>query len=85
MTATNLFQMIFIRFFNLFALRELILTQSTKNIFFRKEEIMKTFKQIAAQIERIERLYYNFGCGTKKMLETAERFFSSQPRVGLQF
>lgn len=46
---------------------------------------MKTFKQIAAQIERIERLYYNFGCGTKKMLETAERFFSSQSRVGLQF
>lgn len=35
---------------------------------------MKTFKQIAAQIERIERLYYNFGCGTKKMLETAESF-----------
>ena len=27
---------------------------------------MKTFNQISAQIERIERLYYNFGCGTKK-------------------
>ena len=51
----------------------------------RKEKIMKTFKQIAAQIERIERLYYNFNCGTKKMLETAERFFSSQQRIGLQF
>ena len=46
---------------------------------------MKTFKQIAAQIERIERLYYDFGCGTRKMLESAERFFSSQQNVGLQF
>ena len=46
---------------------------------------MKTFKEISAQIERIERLYYNFGCGTKKMLETAERFFFSQQNVGLCF
>ena len=46
---------------------------------------MKTFKQISAQIERIERLYYNFGCGTNKMLETAERFFFSQQDLGLQF
>ena len=46
---------------------------------------MKTFKQISAQIERIERLYYNFGCGTKKMLETAEKFFTSQQNVGLCF
>ena len=46
---------------------------------------MKTFKQISAQIERIERLYYNFGCGTKKMLETAERFLVSQQNVGLCF
>ena len=46
---------------------------------------MKTFKQISAQIERIERLYYNFNCGTKKMLEKAERFFFSQQRVGLNF
>ena len=34
---------------------------------------MKTFKQISAQIERIERLYYSFGCGTEKMLEKAEK------------
>ena len=46
---------------------------------------MKTFKQIADQIERIERLYYNFGCGTKKMLETAEKFFISQQNLGLSF
>jgi len=46
---------------------------------------MKTFKQISDQIERIERLYYNFNCGTKKMLETAERFFASQQNLGLQF
>ena len=46
---------------------------------------MKTFNEISAQIERIERLYYNFGCGTKKMLETAERFFFSQQNVGLCF
>ena len=46
---------------------------------------MKTFKQISAQIERIERLYYNFGCGTKKMLETAESFFNSQQNIGLCF
>ena len=46
---------------------------------------MKTFKEISAQIERIERLYYNFGCGTRKMLETAERFFFSQQRIGLSF
>lgn len=46
---------------------------------------MKTFNQISAQIERIERLYYNFGCGTKKMLETAERFFNSQQNLGLYF
>ena len=46
---------------------------------------MKTFNQIAEQIERIYRLYYNFGCGTKKMLETAERFFTSRQNVGLLF
>ena len=46
---------------------------------------MKTFKQIADQIERIERLYYNFQCGTEKMLETAESFFTSQQNVGLCF
>ena len=46
---------------------------------------MKSFKQISAQIERIEKLYYNFGCGTKKMLETAERFFTNQQNVGLCF
>ena len=46
---------------------------------------MKTFSQIAEQIERIYRLYYTFGCGSTKMLETAERFFFSQQNVGLQF
>ena len=46
---------------------------------------MKTFKQISAQIERIERLYYSFGCGTEKMLEKAEKFFTSQQRIGLCF
>lgn len=45
----------------------------------------KTFKQISEQIERIERLYYNFGCGTKKMLETAESFFSTKNNLGLCF
>ena len=45
----------------------------------------KTFNEIAAQIERIERLYYNFGCGTKKMLETAESFFSTKNDLGLCF
>lgn len=46
---------------------------------------MKTFSQISEQIERIYRLYYNFGCGTKKMLECAERFFNSRQRIGLCF
>lgn len=46
---------------------------------------MKTFQEIAAQIERIERLYYDFGCGTKKMLERAERFFSTKNNLGLYF
>ena len=45
---------------------------------------MKTFKQIAAQCERIAKLY-DKGFGTKKMLETAERIFFSQPNVGLSF
>jgi hypothetical protein len=46
---------------------------------------MKTFKQIADQVERIYRLYYNFGCGSTKMLEKAEKFFFSQQNVGLSF
>ena len=46
---------------------------------------MKTFSQIAEQIERIYRLYYNFGCGSTKMLEKAEEFFFSQQNVGLSF
>jgi len=45
---------------------------------------MKTFEQIASQCERIARMYYK-GFGTKKMLETAERFFFSQQKVGLCF
>ena len=53
--------------------------------FKRKEKIMKTFKQIAEQIERIERLYYDFGCGSTKMLERAEKFFSSRQNLGLCF
>lgn len=46
---------------------------------------MKTFNEISAQIERIERLYYDFNCGTMKMLETAERFFFSRQKIGLCF
>lgn len=46
---------------------------------------MKSFKQISDQVERIYRLYYTFNCGTKKMLETAERFFFTQQNLGLQF
>ena len=46
---------------------------------------MKTFKQISEQIERIYRLYYNFGCGSTKMLEKAEKFFFSMQNIGLQF
>ncbi len=45
----------------------------------------KTFNQISAQIERIYRLYYNFGCGSAKMLEKAESFFFSRKDVGLCF
>ena len=45
---------------------------------------MKSFSQIADQCERIARLYAK-GFGTKKMLETAERFFFSQRNVGLCF
>ncbi len=45
---------------------------------------MKTFEQIASQCERIARLYAK-GFGTKKMLETAERFFFSQQSIGLYF
>ena len=45
----------------------------------------KTFKQIADQVERIYRLYYNFGCGSTKMLEKAESFFNSQQNIGLCF
>lgn len=46
---------------------------------------MKTFKQIADQVERIYRLYYNFGCGSAKMLEKAENLFFSQQNIGLCF
>lgn len=45
---------------------------------------MKTFKEISAQLERVYSLYLK-GFGTKKMLETAEGFFFSQQRIGLQF
>ena len=45
---------------------------------------MKTFEQIASQCERIAKMYYK-GFGTKKMLETAEKFFFSQQKVGLCF
>lgn len=44
----------------------------------------KSFNQIAAQVERIYSLYLK-GYGTKRMLETAERFFFSQQNVGLCF
>ena len=44
----------------------------------------KTFKQIAAQLERIYRLYYK-GFGTQKMLDKAESFFFGIQNVGLCF
>lgn len=46
---------------------------------------MKTFKQISEQLERIYSLYYNFNCGSTKMLERAEKFFSSRQNLGLCF
>jgi len=52
--------------------------------FLRKEATMKTFKQIAAQCERIAKLYEK-GFGTEKMLERAERIFFAVPNVGLCF
>ena len=52
--------------------------------FKRKETIMKTFSEISNQLERIYKLYLK-GFGTKKMLETAERFFNSQQNIGLCF
>ena len=45
---------------------------------------MKTFKEISAQLERVYSLYLK-GYGTEKMLETAEKFFSSRQRIGLCF
>jgi hypothetical protein len=45
---------------------------------------MKTFSEISNQLERIYKLYLK-GFGTKKMLETAERFFNSQQNIGLCF
>lgn len=45
---------------------------------------MKTFKQIAAQCERIASLYAK-GYGTEKMLEKAERIFFSRQNIGLCF
>ena len=45
---------------------------------------MKTFKEISAQLERVYSLYLK-GYGTKKMLETAEKFFFSRQRIGLCF
>jgi len=45
---------------------------------------MKTFEQIAAQCERIAKLYAK-GFGTKKMLERAETIFFSVPNVELMF
>ena len=56
---------------------------STK-IILKKGEIMKTFRQIADQCERIARLYEK-GFGTKKMLEKAEKVFFSVQNVGMCF
>lgn len=44
----------------------------------------KSFDQIAAQLERIYRLYYK-GFGTQKMLDKAEIFFFGIQNVGLCF
>ena len=51
----------------------------------RKRIITKTFDELAAQLERIYRLYLTFGCGTKKMLERAEAFMCDTKDVGLCF
>ena len=45
---------------------------------------MKTFRQIAAQCERIAKLYAK-GFGTRTMLEKAESVFFSVPSVELMF
>lgn len=45
---------------------------------------MKSFKQIADQVERVYTLYLK-GYGTKAMMERAERFFTSRQNVGLCF
>ena len=44
----------------------------------------KSFNQVAAQLERIYRLYYK-GFGTKKLLEKAENFMFEIQNVGLYF
>lgn len=44
----------------------------------------KSFNQIAAQLERIYRLYYK-GFGTEKMLNRAEGFFFGIRNIGLCF
>lgn len=46
---------------------------------------MKTFKQIATQMERIYALYLH-GYGSRRIIERAERFaFSHVQNVGLLF
>lgn len=45
---------------------------------------MKTFNEISSQLERIYKLYLK-GYGTKKMLETAEKVFSTKKDLGLCF
>ena len=45
----------------------------------------KTFKELATHLERIYRLYYTFGYGTRTMLERAEGFMFKVQNVGLCF
>lgn len=46
---------------------------------------IKTFDEATTQLERIYSLFYTFGCGTKKMLEKAERFMCEKQEIGLCF
>ena len=44
----------------------------------------KTFKQLCAQLERIYKLY-EWGAGSRRMIERAEQFMYKNTNVGLMF
>ncbi len=48
------------------------------------EDIMKTFKQVMNQLERIHTLYVK-GFGTEKMIRKCEDIFFGYKDIGLQF